>query len=106
MLAPLRPLLTRAALVVTGALAAALAFAAPAAAHGADAPGRHEYRTEVTGVTPARPGLTVRAVEAGARLELVNRTGRNVEVIGYSGEPYLRVGPDGCSRTPARRRPT
>ncbi|MBM0240264.1 hypothetical protein JNW88_29910, partial [Micromonospora sp. ATA32] len=32
--------------------------------------------------TPARPGLTVRAVEAGARLELVNRTGRNVEVIG------------------------
>jgi hypothetical protein len=94
-LPPLRPLLTRAALVVTGALAATLAFAAPAAAHGADAPDGTNYRTEVTGVTPARPGLTVRAVEAGARLELVNRTGRNVEVIGYSGEPYLRVGPDG-----------
>ncbi|WBB70619.1 hypothetical protein [Micromonospora sp. WMMD812] len=96
--------LLRAALVAAGALTATLATAAPAAAHGADAPDGTDYRTVVTGVAPARDGLRVRVVEAGARLELTNRTGRPVEVIGYSGEPYLRVGPDGVfenTRSPA-----
>ncbi|MDM4722718.1 hypothetical protein QTQ03_25120 [Micromonospora sp. WMMA1363] len=91
----MRTLLTRAGLVLVGAVTATLALAAPAAAHGADAPDGTDYRTAVTGVTPARPGLTVRAVEAGARLELTNTGARPVEVIGYSGEPYLRIGPDG-----------
>nr|WP_091348555.1 hypothetical protein [Micromonospora rhizosphaerae] len=97
-------LLRRAGLVVTAALAATLALAGPAFAHGADAPDGTDYRTEVTGLAPARSGLAVRAIEAGARLELVNRTGRDVEVLGYSGEPYLRVGPGGVyenSRSPA-----
>ncbi|MDZ5446106.1 hypothetical protein U2F26_25810, partial [Micromonospora sp. 4G57] len=99
-LVPLR----RAAVVVTAALAALLALAAPAAAHGADAPDGTDYRAEVIALAPARPGLTVRVVEAGARLELVNRTARDVEVLGYSGEPYLRVGPGGVyenRRSPA-----
>ncbi|WP_234040022.1 hypothetical protein [Micromonospora coerulea] len=96
--------LRRAGVVVTAALAALLTLAAPAAAHGADAPDGTDYRAEVTALAPARPGLTVRVVEAGARLELINRTGRDVEVLGYSGEPYLRVGPSGGyenSRSPA-----
>ncbi|MEV1331092.1 hypothetical protein AB0J20_16110 [Micromonospora costi] len=100
----IRTLLTRAGLVAAGALAATLATAAPAAAHGADAPDGTDYRTTVTGISPAREGLEVRAVEAGARLELTNRSGRTVEVMGYSGEPYLRVGPDGVyenTRSPA-----
>nr|WP_091126924.1 hypothetical protein [Micromonospora eburnea] len=98
--APLR----RAGLVVTAALAALLALATPAAAHGADAPDGTDYRAEVTATSPDRPGLTARIVEAGARLELTNRTGRDVEVMGYSGEPYLRIGPGGVyenSRSPA-----
>jgi hypothetical protein len=49
----------------------------------------------VTSIAPAVPGLSVRTVEAGARLELTNRTGRSIEVLGYSGEPYLDVRPDG-----------
>ncbi|PWR08662.1 hypothetical protein DKT68_14790 [Micromonospora acroterricola] len=100
----IRTLLARAGLVATAACAATLLTAAPAAAHGADAPDGSDYRTRTTGVAPARPGLEVRVVEAGARLELTNRTGRPIEVIGYSGEPYLRVGPDGVfenSRSPA-----
>ncbi|MEV0155102.1 hypothetical protein AB0H57_15330 [Micromonospora sp. NPDC050686] len=100
----IRPLLRRAGTVLGAALAATLALAAPAAAHGADAPAATDYRTEVTGLAPASAGLTVRAVEAGARLELVNRTGQDVVVIGYSGEPYLRVGPSGAyenTRSPA-----
>jgi hypothetical protein len=76
-------------------LAGALALAAPAWAHGGEAPDGTNYRTEVTGVTPAAPGLAVRAVEAGARLELTNRTGGTIEVLGYQGEPYLEVRPDG-----------
>ncbi|SCE77366.1 hypothetical protein GA0070607_1394 [Micromonospora coriariae] len=100
----IRTLLARAGLVATAACAATLLTAAPAAAHGADAPDGTDYRTRTTGVAPARAGLEVRVVEAGARLELTNRTGRPIEVIGYSGEPYLRVGPDGVfenTRSPA-----
>ncbi len=100
----IRTLVVRAGAVLAAAVTATLALAAPAAAHGADAPDGTDYRTEVTAVTPARPGLTVRAVEAGARLELTNTGDRPVEVIGYSGEPYLRVGPDGVyenRRSPA-----
>ncbi|MEU7839550.1 hypothetical protein AB0B39_01135 [Micromonospora sp. NPDC049114] len=100
----IRTLLARATVIAATACAATVLTAAPAAAHGADAPDGSDYRTRVTGVTPARPGLTVRVIEAGARLELTNRTGRAIEVIGYSGEPYLRVGPDGVyenSRSPA-----
>ncbi|GIJ29243.1 hypothetical protein Vqi01_44050 [Micromonospora qiuiae] len=88
-------LLTRVALLLAGVVAALLATAGPATAHGADAPNGSDYRAEVTAVTPARPELRVRVVEAGARLELTNTGGEPVEVIGYSGEPYLRVGPDG-----------
>ncbi|WP_203705997.1 hypothetical protein, partial [Asanoa iriomotensis] len=69
--------------------------AAPAWAHGGDAPDGTDYRTVVTSVSPAPAGLRVRAVEAGARLELTNRTGTTVEVLGYENEPYLEVRPDG-----------
>lgn len=69
--------------------------ASPAAAHGADAPDGTNYRTAITGISPALDGLTVRAVEAGGRLELVNRSGHTIEVLGYQGEPYLEVRPDG-----------
>jgi hypothetical protein len=78
--------------VLAGAL---LVPAGPASAHGGEGPDATAYRTLVTGLSPAEPGLTVRAVEAGARLELVNQTGRTVEVLGYQGEPYLEVRPDG-----------
>ncbi|WP_306206315.1 hypothetical protein [Actinoplanes sp. RD1] len=78
--------------VLTGAL---LVPAGPASAHGGEAPDATAYRIEVTGLTEQVPGLTVRVVEAGARLELVNETGHSVEVLGYQGEPYLDVRPDG-----------
>ncbi|GAA4469840.1 hypothetical protein [Phytohabitans houttuyneae] len=82
-----------------------MVLAAPAAAwaHGGDAPDATNYRTLVT-EAPSMPGLSVRAVEAGARLELDNRTGRTIEVLGYDGEPYLEVRPDGVyenTRSPA-----
>jgi hypothetical protein len=80
---------------VAAAVAGVLTPAAPASAHGGDVPDATAYRTEVTAVTAPERGLRVRAVEAGARLELVNTTGHAVEILGYSGEPYLEVRPDG-----------
>ncbi|GIF00561.1 hypothetical protein Ari01nite_80250 [Paractinoplanes rishiriensis] len=79
-------------MAVAGAL---LAPATPAFAHGGDATEATAYRVRITGVSTPEDGLTVRAVEAGARLELSNTTGHSVEVLGYSGEPYLDVRPDG-----------
>jgi hypothetical protein len=43
-------------------------------------------------------GLSVRTVEGGKRLELRNETGRDIEILGYAGEPYLQVRPDGTYR--------
>jgi hypothetical protein len=85
---------TRAVAVAVAGLGAALAMAAPAWAHGGDAPDGTNYRTVVTD-DGTLPGVTVRAVEAGARLELANSGGETVEVLGYDGEPYLDVRPDG-----------
>ncbi|WP_233559027.1 hypothetical protein [Micromonospora radicis] len=100
----IQSLLTRAGLLLAGTVTALSATAAPALAHGADAPNGTDYRVEVTAVAPDRPQLRVRVVEAGARLELTNTGADPVEVMGYSGEPYLRVGPDGVyenTRSPA-----
>lgn len=87
------------ALAVTGAAAVfALVPAAAAWAHGGHAPTATNYRTGITGITPDLPGVTVRAVEAGTGLELRNRSGTTVRVLGYDGEPYLEVRPDGAYR--------
>jgi len=85
----------RAALFVAVLAGALFGPTGPASAHGGEAPDATAYRSEVTALSPAEPGLSARIVEAGARLELVNRTGRTVEVLGYQGEPYLEVRPDG-----------
>ena len=70
--------------------------AAPAFAHVGDTASVSDYRITVTGLSSPMNGLTVRVVEGGARLELTNETGRAIEVLGYSGEPYLEVRPDGA----------
>ena len=57
-----------------------------------------DFDGRVLSVTPEVPGLTVRILQFGDELELVNRTDREVMVPGYSDEPYLRIGPDGVWR--------
>lgn len=72
----------------------ALLWSAPAAAHGAEGLNDTDYRIAIT-QQPDLSGVEVRVVEAGARLELRNDGRRNIEVLGYSGEPYAELRPDG-----------
>jgi hypothetical protein len=86
----------RRALLVCTVATGALAAAAPAAgAHTLSGPNPTNYRTRVLSVTPAVPGVDVRVVDLGTRLALTNRSDTDVVVLGYEGEPYLRVGPAG-----------
>jgi hypothetical protein len=86
------------AVVLLGLVAVLAAAPAPAVAHPAGVQAAVDYRTRVTGVSPALPGLHVRFVADGSRLELRNDTGRTVEILGYQGEPMLQVRPDGTWR--------
>jgi hypothetical protein len=91
-------------IAATGAIAVVVVAAQPAAAH--DVPGikPSNFETTVRGTTPRVPGLTVRPTDLGNELELRNDTGADVVVLGYQGEPYLRVGPRGVfenRRSPA-----
>jgi hypothetical protein len=79
---------------VVGLLAVFLP-ATPASAHGQDAPIATNHRVVIDRIEPAAPGVTVRSVEAGARLELTNNSAATVEILGLQGEPFLRVRPDG-----------
>jgi len=92
---------TRAAgrlLVVLAGLLAALALAGPAAAHVGGGAAGSDFDARVLAVTPEVPGVSVRVLQFGDEVELVNETGREVLVPGYDDDPYLRIGPDGVWR--------
>ena len=85
-------------LVVLLGLLAALAVAGPAAAHVGGGAAGSNFDGRVLAVTPEVAGLSVRVLQFGDELELVNATSDEVVVPGYSDEPYLRIGPDGVWR--------
>jgi hypothetical protein len=72
---------------VVGATLAALVVCSAAAAHGGG--GALGFRSKVTRITPAAPGLSVTVVDYDDRLELRNETGKPIIILGYEGEPYL-----------------
>ena len=85
----------RTLLVATATLLWLGVAAAPASAHSVAGVSPTNFRTTLRSVAPQVPGLDVKVVEAGSRLEVENRTGQELIVLGYKGEPYLRIGPDG-----------
>lgn len=94
----------RAAAATLLAFAVVAVQAPPADAHTTGGLQPTNYVTVVRGVTPAIRGVSVRATDLGTFIELTNTTAREVTVLGYDNEPYLRVGPRGVfenERSPA-----
>jgi len=59
--------------------------------------GNPNYRSEITSIKPASlaDGLQATIQNFDDNVELVNRTGEEVVIKGYDGEPYVRIGADG-----------
>jgi hypothetical protein len=88
----------RVAVLLLGVLAT-LAVAGPASAHvGGGGVAGSDFDGALHSVSPELPGVTVRLLDFGDQLEVVNPTATELAVPGYSGEPYLRIGPDGVWR--------
>jgi hypothetical protein len=76
------------------ALLVLVAWMPPAAtAHQGDP----NFRSEILGIEPASlgDGIQMSVKNFDDSIELINRSGRTVMVMGYDGEPYLRFDPDG-----------
>ncbi len=68
---------------------------AAASAHGSADTALTNYHTRITSVAPQLDGVTVTVKEGGDKLQLSNTSSRDVIILGYDKEPYLRVGPSG-----------
>ena len=95
----------RCALVVAALVVGIVgATATPASAHGLGGLTPTNYESVLQSVTPHVSGLQVHVTDLGTKVELTNDGTRTVTVLGYDGEPYLRVGPKGVfenTRSPA-----
>ena len=84
---------------VLAATVLALLVLVPAAAAHPRAKGyARGFESKILAVQPAVAGLTVSVVDGDDRLRVENGSGTEVLVLGYDGEPYLRIGPAGVHR--------
>ena len=93
---PSRSLLV--ALFALFALGMLVLGAPPASAHIGGGAAGSNFDGRITALAPAVAGLSVRVLQFGDEIELVNDTDEEVHVPGYSDEPYLRIGPAGVYR--------
>jgi hypothetical protein len=84
----------RVALAAVVAGLTVLSTAPPAAAHTVTGVRPTNYASRLLGLHPSVTDIDVRLLDLGRRIELRNR-GPEVVVLGYSNEPYLRIGPSG-----------
>ena len=91
-----RPRLAGLLAAIAVGTAAPAAAALPATAHGGGpVPDQVYYETAITRVENPVPGVSFRVDPRGEWLELSSTAPDDVVVLGYLGEPYLRVGPAG-----------
>ena len=87
-----RSAVARRCLLFVTVLLSFLGRATPASAHGGiDQAGFSNYATAVSSVSPAGSGIVVTAFGVSGGIKLVNNSGREVMVLGYNNEPYLRI---------------
>lgn len=84
---------TRVAVLLAIVAGTLVAVARPASADGG--PVATNYKTSVLSVQPSAEGVSMRVIETGSRFEVTNSTRSDLVVLGYHGEPYLRIGPGG-----------
>ena len=89
---PETPRMRRALVVAAVALTAVLLPAGAGAHYGTAKLG---YHSTIRGVKPPMHGLELKVLYGDDQVWLDNRSGKTVVIDGYSGEPYLRFGPDG-----------
>lgn len=94
----------RSSLILSMVLATLFQTALPAWAHGSSGPDATNFVSKVGGLTEgekqtpltsAPEGVTWSILGNDALLQLDNRSSKEAVVEGYSGEPYLRIGPGG-----------
>lgn len=88
--------MTRALTLALLALTLLVSSASPASAHG-----RGSDTTNFSSQITSRPdidGLEWRVLNGDEYLQLRNTSAQEVSIPGYTGEPYLRIGPDGVFR--------
>ena len=93
----------RTVVLLAAVLAVVLAVgpAGAASAHGGPAGDAVHYRSRVVSVVPDVPGLTVELARDGSWIRVRNSTDVELVVLGYDGEPYVRLGPDGAAENVA-----
>lgn len=82
-------------LLVRAVTLAAVGLAVTAGPAAADAPAPGDYTSEVVSITPDPGTIDLEVVGGDSFLELTVDRGIEVVVVGYEGEPYLRVRADG-----------
>lgn len=87
------PAIAAAVLALVAGLLVVVLAAAPAAAHGRGSDATN-YHSQITG-TPDIEGVTWRIYGGDEFLEVSNTSDRELLVLGYEDEPYVRVGPEG-----------
>jgi hypothetical protein len=78
--------------------------ASPASAHGLGGLTPTNYESVLQSVSPHVDGVSVHVSDLGTKVEVTNDSGHELVVLGYAGEPYLRIGPRGVfenTRSPA-----
>lgn len=89
--------MARRAIVITSlVIVAVLGAVPPAQAHTVTGVQPTNYASRILFVRPAVPGVSLRVLDLGRRMELHNQTSDDIVVLGYAGEPYFRVGPRGA----------
>ena len=88
-------MIPRAGKVFAGFLAVIVLILTPAGVALADPAGPTDYLSEIIGIDPPTPQISVTVLGGDSFVELTVDPGSEVVVIGYRGEPYLWFQPDG-----------